>query len=204
MAFKNDPRRKSGKTEGTNAEPPRRSGDLSYVLPVEDILDAGLRISLAANDAQRAAIARKDGLVALESLEADLDAKKQGGGGVNVSGSLRARVVQTCVVSLVDFETEICADIDVDFAQAPDVAKALGAATRESDVGREAFEARDPPDPIIDGRINLGALVEEFLILNLDPYPRKLGASFGEKGFFGDPLERESPFAALTKLKRDS
>ena len=34
----------------------------------------------------------------------------------------------------------------------------------------------DEPDPIIDGKIDLGALTAEFFALGLDPYPRKPGA----------------------------
>ena len=57
----------------------------------------------------------------------------------------------------------------------------------------------DPPEPIVDGAIDLGGITLEFLALALDPYPRKPGASFessaGDTGI-------ESPFAALAKLKR--
>ena len=57
----------------------------------------------------------------------------------------------------------------------------------------------DPPDPIVDGKIDLGALAAEFLALGLDPYPRKPGVAF-------DPPEpqggRDSPFAALAEPKK--
>ena len=52
----------------------------------------------------------------------------------------------------------------------------------------------DEPDPIIDGKIDLGALAAEFFALGLDPYPRKPGVSFES------PEEAEatvSPFSAL-------
>ena len=38
--------------------------------------------------------------------------------------------------------------------------------------------AEDPPEPIVNGAIDLGALAAEFLMLGLDPYPRKPGAVF--------------------------
>ena len=56
----------------------------------------------------------------------------------------------------------------------------------------------DEPDPIVDGKIDLGALAAEFLALGLDPYPRKPGAEFAA------PVAEEdddSPFAPLTELK---
>ena len=36
----------------------------------------------------------------------------------------------------------------------------------------------DEPDPIIGGKIDLGALAAEFFALGLDPWPRKPGAAF--------------------------
>jgi len=58
----------------------------------------------------------------------------------------------------------------------------------------------DEPDPIIDGKIDIGALAAEFFALGLDPYPRKPGAQFA-------PLKPddagEQPFAALQTLKKN-
>jgi hypothetical protein len=56
----------------------------------------------------------------------------------------------------------------------------------------------DDPEPLVDGKIDLGALATEFLILGLDPYPRKPGAVFDPP-----PEERsgDGPFAGLAKLK---
>ena len=56
------------------------------------------------------------------------------------------------------------------------------------------------PEPLIGGVVDLGALATEFLILGLDPYPRKPGA------VFEPPQDREpqgGPFAALAKLTKD-
>ncbi len=47
----------------------------------------------------------------------------------------------------------------------------------EDDAETVAFGGEDPPDPIIDGKIDLGALAAEFFALGLDPYPRKPGVA---------------------------
>jgi hypothetical protein len=60
----------------------------------------------------------------------------------------------------------------------------------------------DPPDPIVNGRIDLGALASEFLALGLDPYPRKPGVEFKSLTEDADDA-RPSPFAVLGKLKKD-
>jgi hypothetical protein len=62
-------------------------------------------------------------------------------------------------------------------------------------------EEDDPPDTIIDGKIDLGALAAEFMALGLDPYPRKPGVAFAE--IVDDEVIEESPFAQLAGLKKD-
>jgi hypothetical protein len=51
---------------------------------------------------------------------------------------------------------------------------------------------------LADGTADLGTIAAEFLLLGIDPYPRKPGAKFA-------PLAAEgvatTPFAALAKLK---
>ena len=54
----------------------------------------------------------------------------------------------------------------------------------------------DEPDPVIDGKIDLGALAQEFFALGLDPYPRKPGVAF-EQGAESAPAD--SPFSALAE-----
>ena len=57
----------------------------------------------------------------------------------------------------------------------------------------------EPPEPLVDGTLDLGGLAVEFLILGIDPYPRKAGAQFS-------PPKAEDagehPFAALESLKK--
>src|SRR5271156_3377550 len=54
------------------------------------------------------------------------------------------------------------------------------------------------PEPLIGGVVDLGALATEFLILGLDPYPRKPGAVFELPQ---DVKPEPGPFAALAGLK---
>ena len=60
----------------------------------------------------------------------------------------------------------------------------------------------DPPDVIVEGRIDLGLLTAEALSLSLDPYPKKAGVAFEAPDEpAADP--EESPFAVLARLKTD-
>jgi hypothetical protein len=73
------------------------------------------------------------------------------------------------------------------------------AADRKSSAEQEALTLsladEDDPDPVIEGKIDLGALASEFFALGLDPYPRKPGAVLDEERTNSEPTD--SPFAAL-------
>jgi hypothetical protein len=164
-------------------------GRLTRMLAVETVPDTGLDIRLCASKTERAALADDSGLVAVQTLEAGFHVRKHGPESYKVSGVLRALVTQTCVVSLEPFETFVSAPIDVEFA--PFRGWKLSAGGTATCAGPE-----DPPDAIIDGQIDLGALAAEFLALNLDLYPRKPGVAF-ENANVGGEAATESPFAVL-------
>ena len=65
-------------------------------------------------------------------------------------------------------------------------------------------DQEDPADPIIDGKIDLGAITLEFLTLSLDLYPRKPGVHFTDVTIGEKDEADESPFAALRRLKDPS
>jgi hypothetical protein len=65
-----------------------------------------------------------------------------------------------------------------------------------------AAEQADPPEVLQHGSIDLGALAVEFLLLGIDPYPRKPGVSFEPPRVVDDPAAH--PFAVLAALKKDS
>jgi hypothetical protein len=95
-------------------------------------------------------------------------------------------------VTLEPLVNEIADDVDLLFAPRPAEANNGEAAMPERSAGNET-------EPLIGGSIDLGALATEFLILGLDPYPRKPGATFQPPA---DAKPEESPFAALAALKK--
>lgn len=160
---------------------------------VEDIPETGLHMEIAAPAAVREEIAALADLRDLPQLSAVFDLTPQGTG-VHVCGQVAALVGQTCVVSLEPIESEVSEPVDLRFAPMPDGAAAQLAKDRKKPRGRE-----EPPEPLVDGQIDLGALATEFLILGLDPYPRKTGVQFASPKV-EDAGER--PFAALEVLKK--
>ena len=61
-------------------------------------------------------------------------------------------------------------------------------------------DAPDGPEPLVNGAADLGAVATEFLLLGIDPYPRKPDAVFDAPEGPGQDAGA-NPFAVLAKLK---
>jgi len=164
----------------------------SVPLAISDVSEAGRHFDLVADAQARAAVATLAGLAALPRLEASFDVSRRGRGGLHVVGRVSATAVQTCVVTLEPLENEVDEDIDIAFVPA-------AASSFDEHVGEVEVPLEDAPEPLIGGAIDLGAIATEFLILGLDPYPRKPDVVF-ETPPAGD--EPAHPFAALAELKK--
>jgi hypothetical protein len=171
----------------------------SVPVTVVQIPDTGLHRDIEADRAAREAMAEVAGLREILSARASLDVTPERGGRVHVTGHVRARIGQTCVVTLDPIENEIDEPIDLIFAppeQIPDL----------SDLVDEAAESEteipDPPEPIINGVIDLGRLATDALFLAVDPYPRRPDAVFDPPVETADPMDH--PFAALKALRLDA
>ena len=106
----------------------------------------------------------------LPRLAASFDVTRRGSG-LHVSGQVSARVGQTCVVTLEPIESAVEEAVDLHSCRRADAVRAQSARKR-------SHGGDEPPEPLMDGRLDLGALATEFLILGIDPYPRKPGAEF--------------------------
>lgn len=159
---------------------------------VDDVPEAGRHVKLSADAATRAVIAAHAGLRSLERLDAVFEVTRHGRDGLRVTGEVSADVGQACVVTLEPVDNKVSEQFDIDFlpASAAEHAKTL------SDTVDEGGD--EPPELLKDGSVDLGALAVEFLILGLDPYPRKPDAEFAAPQVENAP---DGPFAALAKLK---
>jgi len=157
---------------------------------VEDVPETGRRVEFAADDSIRTTLAEAAGVNELMRLEATFDLTRHGRSGLHVVGEISATVRQTCVVTLEPISNEVIEPVDLLFAPA-------GAQTGLA--AKLPVEAGDPPEPIIGGMVDLGAVATEFLMLGIDPYPRKPGAVFEAPR----SADRDAtPFAALAALKK--
>jgi Large ribosomal RNA subunit accumulation protein YceD len=164
---------------------------------VAQIPDTGLHRAFEASDAVRAAMADVAGLREIMSASASFDLTLKSGGRVHVTGEVHARIGQTCVVTLDPIENEINELIELMFAPAEQI-RSLSALVDEA-AQSEDEEVPDPPEPIVDGVIDLGRLATDALFLAVDPYPRRPDATFEPPAEIIDPADH--PFAALKALQ---
>jgi uncharacterized metal-binding protein YceD (DUF177 family) len=165
---------------------------------VAQIPETGLHRDIEADQAVRNAVADVGGLREVLSVQASFDVTPKNGGRFHVAGHVRARIGQTCVVTLEEIETDIDEPIDLTFApseQIPQMAELV------DEAGESDEETPDPPEPIENGIIDLGRVATDALYLAVDPYPRKPGAVFERVVEAADP--EDHPFAALKVLKAE-
>ena len=151
-----------------------RMSPAPWVVPVavDDVPEeGGQRFDLVADAMTRAAVARIAGLRELPRLEANFEVTRFGVGGLRVAGR-----------GVGDGRTDLRRDARTSHRRsgggnrsrfAPPVA-----AARQAEEAGPADEAANETEPLIDGTIDLGVLATEFLILGIDPYPRKPDAVF--------------------------
>ena len=169
------------------SEQPERPWTVPVV--VAEIPDGGSHHEIAADESTRSAIAKLAGVRTLPRLEASFDLTRRGDG-VAVRGEVRAQAGQTCVVTLEPIESEVRETVDLMFAPADEGA----------DSNASKRKRGEPPEALENGVVDLAAIANEFLVLGLDPYPRKPGAEFPRLQETQD--DGAHPFAALGALKK--
>lgn len=165
-------------------------------LAVAQIPDTGLHRDLRADEAVRHAIADVGDLREVLSAEASFYVTPKTGGRYHVAGHVRARIGQTCVVTLEPMESDIDEPIDLTFAP-PDQIPEMAALVDEAE--RSEGDTPDPLEAIENGIIDLGRVATDALYLAVNPYPRKPDAVFEPLVEAADP--EDHPFAALKALK---
>ncbi|WP_374570228.1 DUF177 domain-containing protein [Phenylobacterium sp.] len=170
--------------------------DLPWGRPValRELARGPLRLRLEPDAATRASIARELRLESLPALVAEVEVRPWLDG-AEIAGRFDGRVEQICGVSLEPFEQPISGTFDVK-ALPPGSPNAV----EEAEPGGELtldLDAPDPPDRLEGEELDVTGYVLEHLALEIDPFPRKPGATFD----YSPPPDEESPFAVLKQLK---
>lgn len=174
---------------------PVPQAEFSRLIAADQIGPQETEREIAANAAERARLVERFGLLALDRLTATLSLRRTRGGLIQVRGRFEAEVVQACVVTLEPVRSRLSESFTVAFGTG---------STASAGEAVIALDEADPPEELIDGRIDLGETVAQQLAVALDPYPHAPGSgdqpeasAAGEAG----AEEAPSPFAALEQLR---
>jgi len=158
-----------------------------------DRLPRGGRVgTLTATPDECASVASALGIRACDRLTLDYRLVPHGRNRAQLTGQVIATISQSCVVSLEPVAQDIAAPVKVQFE--PEI---VVPATDEQELDPDALDT----EALVDGRCDLGQVAYEILAIEMDPYPR---ASDADEGWEGETIaadERQSPFAALQKLR---
>jgi len=144
--------------------------------------------AINANAAERAALAARFGLVALDKLEAAVRLGRIAGGLVRLEAELTADVTQACVVTLEPVKNHVAENFTVLYG--------AGGEAREVALDGEA----ETIEPIVGGIIDIGEAVAQQLSLALDPFPHAPGTTTVQLTAGSEP-SAESPFKVLARLR---
>ncbi len=174
-------------------ENPDSAPEFSRPLAADSLGETAALKQITASGEERAALARRFGLLALDHLSADLRIRRlPGNGAIHAAGRFTAEATQACVISLEPVHARLSEEFSQFFTLAAEV----------PDQGEHVIdvEAEDPPETLGPEGLDLGEAVVQQFVLALDPYPRAPGAQ--------PPLEPDEasriatgPFAALKALK---
>ena len=146
-------------------------------------------VRIEADEAERAALARRFGLVAIARLAAGFQVWRDAGD-VRATGRVAGEVTQSCSVTGEPLAAAIDEAVALRFVAAADE-------SAEVELDASALDTL----PIEGGAVDLGEAAAETLLLALDPFPRAPGAEEALKQA-GVLSEGEiGPFGALAALK---
>ena len=147
-------------------------------------------VSIAADEAERLALARRFRLVAVDRLEATFAIRREAGG-IAARGRVTAAVVQACAVTGDPVPAAVDEDVSLRFVEP------VGPGQDEVELSGDALDTIE----IDGGGIDLGEAAAETMALALDPFPRSPQAAVVLKQAGVLSEEEAGAFGALAELK---
>ncbi|UVO51172.1 DUF177 domain-containing protein [Sphingomonas sp. SUN019] len=156
---------------------------------LDTIGDVERTVEIAANEAERTALARRFALIAIDRLTATFAIRREGTG-VRATGHVSAAVTQACSVTGDPIASTVDEPVTLRFAEPTPVEE-------EVDLTDEALDTIE----IEGGAIDLGEAAAETMALALDPFPRSLAAEQALKAAGVKSEEEAGRFGALAGLR---
>lgn len=164
--------------------------EFSRLVSVARLGDHEAAYPITANEAERAALARRFGIVAVDRFAAEVRLWRVSGG-VRLEARLEADIVQDCVVTLEPFKSRVTDDFALVYQ------RRLAPLSELLDPNEDEFEHLEGDE------IDIGEAVAQQLSLALDPFPRAPGAGIPEAEQAETVANvRSHPFAELAKLAK--
>ena len=167
--------------------------EFSRTVKVDQVRRMAIETHIAADEAERAALARRFRLVSLDRLEADYSLIEEKDA-ILARGRVRATLAQPCVAT----GEPVPETIDTDFA----LRFVVEAADAPPEGEELELDAQDIDTIGYDGQaLDMGEAVAETMALAMTPFPRSPDADtyLKQAGVLSE--EQASPFAALLALK---
>ena len=183
----------------------------SFTLDIDDIGAEPKTYTFEASQQERIDMSRRMGLISMESAQASVTVQRVGGGLIHAMGTVRSDLTQSCVVSLGPVPAHVEDEFEGWYGD-KDKAVSFAKARNDRDAKKghtelEILEEAVDPEPIVNGKIDVGELATQYLSLALDPYPRAEGVTSkyitpenAVKDKEGAELRR-NPFEALKDWK---
>ncbi len=157
----------------------------------------GLRLSpggepyeISAKPEERAALAKRFDLLALDRLEAKVRLTPMSGGYYRLAAEFEAQLTQACAITAEPVPALVTESFTLTY----------GPVEESTEIVLDGDT--EPVEPLDDGMIDMGEAVAQQLSLSLDPFPRAPNVTLEEEADLSDRSQPESPFAALAKLRK--
>jgi hypothetical protein len=180
----------------------------SHFVEADKVGPVPLKIKISPGPDELKRLAKRMALTGLKDVEGELILSRDSGRNVIfISGQVRAGVTQNSVISGKPVESQVQDSFEAWYAnheEAVSFAKAKQERlVREGQGDFPFMDESEDPEPIMDGKIDVGELVAQYLSLAIDPYPRAEGESFELAADAPKAAEEvyENPFAALKDWK---
>ena len=175
----------------------------SYAVKVGHISANPVEVTISADAAERAGLAKLWSVLDVKALTATFQVIRWKRDGVRLKGRVTADIVQACVVTLDPVEAHIDEPVEVVFV--PEGSK-LARMPVSNETGEMLLDPDGPDAPEIftGDTIDAGVVAAEHVALAIDPYPRKAGIDFSGHIESTEKDDRKpSPFAVLKDWKKD-
>jgi hypothetical protein len=182
----------------------------SHPVDAEMIMIRQTHMTIAPDADQLQRLTKRLNILSLDFLSADIALGRDSRNMIiHIEGTFHAKIQQECVITLVPIMTEIKEDFEAWYAD-PEQAVSLTKVRYDKQAKKGRIETpildeSEDPEPVIEGKIDLGELVTQHLSLAIDPYPHAEGAEhkYAESAENAEemPEIRKNPFAALKNWK---